>query len=151
MKHNFANSPEETSADFTAAHLAIHKEFEDKAIAVLRKDDPKMSELNAALNMLIKIEKQQYYITHRRPPSQRIKQSKPTQPETPSIIPFSTTPPETTAPKNEAVPASATISHSSPPPNPENCHAKKFGYPSAACMECVNGACASYASLAPSA
>ncbi len=141
MKHNLATNPEETTADFTVAHLAILKEFHAKAIAILRKEDPKMSELNAALNMLIKIEKQQYNIAHRRPPYQRSRHFKPSQPETPSIIPF--TPPLAPAtPKSE------------PPPTPasstalENCHVKKFGVPSVTCTSCVNGACALYPHLA---
>ena len=144
MKHSFATNSEETTADFTVAHLAILKEFHAKAIAILRKADPKMSELNAALNMLIKIEKQQYNIAHRRPPYQRSRQPKQIEPETPSIIPFSP-PLEPTTPKSEPQPTPA------PSTDLENCHAKKFGIPSAACTSCVNGACALYPHLAPSA
>ena len=140
MKHNLATSPDEPIADFTVAHLAILKEFHAKAIAILRKADPKMSELNAALNMLIKIEKQQYNIAHRRPPYQRSRHPKPPQLEESAIIPF-TPPLEPATPKSE------------PPPTPasstalENCHVKKFGVPSAACTSCVNGACAIYPHL----
>ena len=85
MQHNIANAPEETIADFTVAHLAILKECQEKAIAIVRKDNPKMSELNAALNILIKIEKQQYNITHRRPPTSK---SSKTRHEPTSIIAF---------------------------------------------------------------
>ncbi len=70
MNTELALKSTETHADFTAAHLALLQEFHDKAVAILRKDDPKMSELNAALTMLIKVEKQPYYILHRRPPGQ---------------------------------------------------------------------------------
>ncbi len=84
MNNDIAPNFAETLADFTASHLAILQEFQAKALAVLRKDEPKMSELHAALKIMIRIEKQLYTLAHRRPPGQRTKRS--------SIIPFAPSP-----------------------------------------------------------
>ncbi len=146
MNTNLAHNLTETTADFTATHLALLQEFHDKAVAILRKDDPKMSELNAALTILIKVEKQRYYITHRRPHGQKRKHS--------SIIPFNPAEADNTS----LPPESATAN----PPNPDEkaaksapspasdpafaqpllpCHNKLYGYPNSSCPGCIGGAC----------
>ena len=103
MKQNAAINPIEPLPDFTATHIALLKECQEKAIAILRKDGVKMSELNSALSILIKIEKQFYYLTHRRPPFKKGKQPKQSPSETPSIIPF-----DSSEQHDDAPPASAT-------------------------------------------
>ena len=140
MQHNIANAPEETIADFTVAHLAILKECQDKAIAIVRKDNPKMSELNAALNILIKIEKQQYNITHRRPPTSK---SSKTRHEPTPIIAF-TPPPARETPKTE--PQSNPNSNETTPiilneTTLQACHMNRQGFHSATCTVCAKGPC----------
>ena len=89
MQHNVSISNNQIPADFTLAHIALLIEIRDKAIATVRKDGAKMSDLNAALNILIKVEKQFYTLTHRRPPGQKTRQSRH---EPPQIIPFTPAP-----------------------------------------------------------
>ena len=151
MQHNFTTSPNEIPSDFTSTQIALLIEIRDKAIATVRKDGAKMSEISTALNVLIKVEKQFFLLTHRRPPGQKTRQSRF---ESPQIIPFAS---HSGKPQASPQPPSSSATSKQTPENPDMplpptpmtateereslCMIKHKGYTSESCGGCIQGVC----------
>ncbi len=140
MQHKPISTSTEIPADFTSIQIALLNEIRDKAIATVRKEGVKMSEINSALNVLIKVEKQFFLLTHRRIPGQKSKKSRH---EPASILPF--TPTEESDP---SLPDPAELCPEVPLPFPplsdtleSLCDLKQKGYRSESCRGCIRGEC----------
>ena len=151
MQHNFSTAPAEIPSDFTSTQITLLNEIRDKAIATVRKEGVKMSDISTALNILIKVEKQYFILTHRRIPGQKTRQprSEPAQ-----LIPFAPTPDKPqAAPAPPNSPAAAKqapkIADKTSAPSPKSvsaeqqsrCMLKNQGYISESCTACTNGVC----------
>ncbi len=143
MQHTINSNLSDIPSDFTSTQIALLNEIRDKAIATVRKEGVKMSEINSALNVLIKVEKQFFILTHRRIPGQKSKKSRR---DPPSILPFA--PDGDSDQSDSSSPTPSELCPETPlplPPLPDRlesfCDLKQKGFRSESCRACINGLC----------